>query len=460
MSRSTALLAAIALVWALLLVFQSTAGPVDGYVPAHVGRDGASVGLGPSLHGWFAQPLLNALGSIGVHAVYAALIFVLALLAALVQGTDVPRAVALVLAALIGLTALVNLPYLSNDLYLYGVMGEMQAHGIHPYENAPLQNYPPGALERIPWTSQTAAYGPLALNLFHLPASLAQDYSTRFWLLKSLLALPWLAALAIAARRSNRALAWIALSPLLWFEVLQSGHLEGWIGLALMVAVFAAQRGGRPGAMLVGASLALAVCMKLSAVVVLGAFGVHAYRRRDGTLPYVAVAFVLVAAALYIPHWKGAATFEGARVESLKVLRSIPALIAQTTGMSAQATRSLAAIGSVVALLTGSIVRWRGSSLATACVATLLVQAFLGRTFFQPWYLATAWMLVTPDLFGARDESWYMNPRLWSVLGVSALVGGYGVFLLSRSVSPGYQALSIAIILLPAAASLRWWHRT
>ena len=75
--------------------------------------------------------------------------------------------------AALGVLCFFDLPYLSNDLYLYLAHGDMlERQGFSPYVAIPQRHFPPDALAGIPWTAQTSAYGPAALLMFRAASAL------------------------------------------------------------------------------------------------------------------------------------------------------------------------------------------------------------------------------------------------------------------------------------------------
>jgi hypothetical protein len=82
-----------------------------------------------------------------------------------------------------------NLPFLSNDLYLYRLHGQMLTEqGRSPYAERPMECFSQEILENVPWTDQHSPYGPVALALFAAATSISDGSVLQFWLLKIVLA--------------------------------------------------------------------------------------------------------------------------------------------------------------------------------------------------------------------------------------------------------------------------------
>lgn len=469
--------------WLALLLVQALCLPFDGYVIPHVRAEGGTVAIGP----WINRVLLEAVDRLfsyrTVLVTYGGLLVVVslyssALIAWVMNAKDVTlealrRPLSLVWLVL-AVCTIFNFTYLSNDLYLYRLYGQMvNVLHLNPYDAVPIEQFSADNIVNVPWTDQNAAYGPAALFVFGLTSRIAGGIVAQFWLMKSALVLPWVAILLALAMSKGigkatklRSMAWIGLSPVLLLEVCQNGHLEGWIGFLFLGAVLVLDKVSYPRIAAAGLLFGLACAVKLTALVALAAIAVHILLSRramrdswkDGALASAVFGLtaLITLAACYGPFWVGIETFDGLRVESDKVLRSIFALLRDQLGVGSTWIRGLALLGLVTACASGALTYWKRRRLSEAIVVSLAIQAYLGRTFFQPWYLAAMiFVAVAPRLLDARDagaDSTRLSrvERALLVAGAFAIAGSYTGMIVTQSRSENVLLTStFAIVLLP-----------
>lgn len=465
MVRGGGLLAGVVALWLALLAFQAFGAPFDGFVPTHAQRPGAGIALGPAIHGVLAPPRLAMLYALCLATVSCAMVWVIRAL----RGHP-PLAASAVAVAFLAATAIFNLPYLSNDVYLYLVHGEMLAAlDVNPYVAAPAQHFPREVLRGVPWTEQTAPYGPAALLMFRAARVLSAGFVSNFWILKTLIALPWIALLSwLAASGGLRAperafaLVWLGLNPLLLLEIGQNAHLEGWTGALLLLALLSLGRPTVAWTAISGALWGLAAAFNLSMLVVGGALVAGVLGKRRVLLAGVLLAAALaMLAAAYFPLWAAWDTFSGVRTESMKSIRSVHALLRHYAGATPEAVQGLGLAGFTLALVAGGFVAAR-RRMADGVLAALALHAVIGRTFFQPWHLGPLlFVALVPRLARAAGSEDLKTPAeplntgevALLVASASALVGGYGVLIAAGNRAPAAQAVSLAVALLPPAAA-------
>lgn len=443
-------MALVLVLWCTLMVFQAATGPRDGIVATYDRQAGIETGVSaltvedidPEVAGrWLAVLLLVA---------------TLALVATQWQPVPDRRITAGFLVALALLTTL-ELPQLSNDLFLYRTTGELIADGANPYLVTPAGHFGDDALRGIPWTQQLTPYGPLAVACFGLLAGSDASLVREFWLFRAAMAAPWLILLAALWRRgvSPAALWMLGASPLLLLEVVQSGHLDGWLGI-LLVSVAALSSRTAPGTgsrALLAVAIIAAVSIKLSGLVVLGAVAVAlsghpAWGARRAAI--LGLACLIGCAAMWVPWWTGPEVLDGLRSESAKVLQSVFQVL-HVPGRSASV---LANAGSAAALVLGGWLVRRGWSLAPAMIAALIVHAVLGRTFLQPWYFVAPLMLagwcVARGTRPAGAAGALIHPAFWAAASIGLIFGGYALVFATHSISQGIQTANVALMLIPA----------
>lgn len=157
------------------------------------------------------------------------------------------RAVLAVSAALL-IVGVARWPRDSTDIWSYAAYGRMVSHyGASPYRHVPVEFSNDRAIRRVKptWQNTSSVYGPLWNGVSAGVVSVTQTHlkSTRIWF-QSLAALSvFLAVLLIGRRtRSPAAAALIGLNPLVIYDVVNGGHNDALVGLALLVGVLLASR--------------------------------------------------------------------------------------------------------------------------------------------------------------------------------------------------------------------------
>jgi alpha-1,6-mannosyltransferase len=188
-------------------------------------------------------------------------------------------------------------PVLEDDHYRYLWDGYRFAVSGSPYAEAPADHFADpevpesfqAVLDHVNYPTVPTIYGPVCQVLFLLGYAIAP---AQVWALKAILLVLDLAALAMLARlAAPPALLLYAWCPLLVQELAFTGHVDS-AGLFLLVAALLAFRRRRDAAL--GALLALAVGVKLPALVAVPALLLRASRR-------AAAAFAATLVLLHLP---------------------------------------------------------------------------------------------------------------------------------------------------------------
>jgi len=194
-----------------------------------------------------------------------------------------------VLSAVLLLVAVARWPRDSTDVWSYAAYGRMVSHyGASPYRHVPVEYSNDRAIRRVKptWQNTSSVYGPLWNGISAGVVSVTQTHllSTRIWF-QTLAALSvFLAVLLIARRtRSPAAVALIGLNPLVIYDVVNGGHNDALVGLALLVGVLLASR---ERFKLAALAIALGALVKLVALLGLVALIVWIVRKR-GVRPAV-----------------------------------------------------------------------------------------------------------------------------------------------------------------------------
>jgi alpha-1,6-mannosyltransferase len=178
-------------------------------------------------------------------------------------------------------TAVWTPPRTSNDLWSYEMYGRMvTVHGVSPYDHVPAEFRSDPFAHRVSprWMHRASVYGPLFVGVATAGAWVAgpSPLSARLFF-QAFAALALLITLVVVWRttRSLAALVFLGLNPVLVVIVVNGGHNDALIGLALLVATLLAFR-RRPRA--AGALIGLAALIKLTAGLALVGLVLWAWR--------------------------------------------------------------------------------------------------------------------------------------------------------------------------------------
>ena len=212
------------------------------------------------------------------------------------------RPLAFVIGALL-LIAVAIPPHFPSDIRAYEADGRIVAH----YHRNPYV-VPPGALAPDPAFlhvhDATAPYGPLFIGGAAVvsEASRSVPETERLWYQAgAAIAIGAALVLLWRARRSSAALVLVGLHPVVAGVIVNGGHNDAFIGLALLAAVLAAERRQFGGA---GAILAAAMLVKVTAGLALIPMAAWVMTRhgRRALVPFLApAAIVVVPITLAVP---------------------------------------------------------------------------------------------------------------------------------------------------------------
>jgi hypothetical protein len=292
---------------------------------------------------------------------------------------------------------------LSHDVYSYVDYARLGVrHGLDPYVNPPLAAPSDPAYADVTWTEATSAYGPLftlaTYPLAWLPVGVAVA------VLKAVAALSVLGIAALVSRLAAwrgvdplRAVAFVALNPLVLVHVVGGAHNDGVTMLLAMLSVAALLSARELSA---GAALAGAIATKLSAAL-LAPFALIGTARRSRFLAGAGIASIAVAAAAWIAFgwdWTHGFGLAGEN-QSRTSYMSIPILAARLTGLDPDTTRLAAAVIFLAAI--GCLLAWTwrdGDWVRASAWATLAL--LLATAWLLPWYLI--WLLPLAAI--SRDK--------------------------------------------------------
>jgi alpha-1,6-mannosyltransferase len=315
------------------------------------------------------------------------------------------RAVLIVTLALL-VVAVTYWPRNSTDIWSYAAYGRMVSHyGASPYRHVPVEYSNDRAIRRVKpmWQNTASVYGPVwnGISAGVVSVTGTARLPTRMWF-QALAALSvFLAALLIARRtRAPAAVALIGLNPLVIYGIVNGGHNDALVGLALLAGVILATRERFVLATLV---IALGALIKLVALLGLVGLVVWIWRKRG---PRPAAVSAGVAGGVVATGYAlsgGLDALKPLQEARLQMSRNSIWLLSGADGrtkllgldrvqlgpdfLQPAATLSMIA----VLVLAGILVACRvGDRTPTLVVGSALVAYLLAATYVLPWYVAWA----------------------------------------------------------------------
>jgi glycosyl transferase family 87 len=299
-------------------------------------------------------------------------------------------------------------PRNSTDLWSYAAYGRMTSeYGASPYRHTP-SDFPNDPVERrvAPmWQDTESVYGPMWNGISAAVVSVTgtDGRQTRI-AFQSLAALAAFLAVLLIARRTRdpAAVALIGINPVIVYAVVNGGHNDALVGLALLAGVLLASRDRFA---LAGLAIAAAALVKIIALLGLAALVVWLLRKR-GVRPAAITTGIAgggVALGYAFTGWlDGVAPLREAR---LHISHNSIWLLANSQGrtnlfgigrfyrFSTDYLESAATVSSVVVLVLAAILVWGRlrDHTPTLIVASALVAYLLAATYILPWYVA--WVL-------------------------------------------------------------------
>lgn len=337
-------------------------------------------------------------------------------------------------AILVHAAAALALPYSSNDIFSNLAYGRMLRLGINPYLAGP-SALPAGdpflSLVGSRWVDTPSVYGPVNLVL-NWVAGRADTVASAMAIYKlevfATSVATVFAAYGVCRRHLKGAaaaggFAFLALNPLLVYEVSGQAHNDGVMVLGLLLFVWAALEDRE---LLAITFLSLAFYAKFAVAPVLGLYLVSLLRRA----PFKAVLAAALAAglgvALFAPFWHGLATLMGpltaVSADSTRVTHSytdVLCSVGELFGESWRVWTYRLCWGAGTALLLGlaarAISRVRSvESVLHESLVYLLCYGLVAAPWYLPWY--GTWLL--PLALVERDARWRKLVAIYSGLGV------------------------------------------
>ena len=325
-------------------------------------------------------------------------------------------------------------PRTSSDLWSYTMYGRMvTVYDKSPYEHVPAEFRPDPFVRRVSprWRHRASVYGPLFVGVSAVGAWVAGPSALSARLFFQLLAALALTVTLVVVWRTTRRLAaliFLGLNPVLVVIVVNGGHNDALIGLALLVAVLLALR-RRPGA--AGALIGVAALIKLTAGLALIGLVLWAWRHqlKRFALTVAGTAGIVVCAG-YLPVLASASHVLGVADKTVTngspwnwlvdrllhhdAWRNVPRPLVPNDTLT-----TFFYVGAAAVLLMATILGWlAGKSRRPEPAVGVAVAAYpFGAEYALPWY--SAWALPA----FAHDRLTTLGAVVWlqSIVALAAL---------------------------------------
>ncbi len=307
----------------------------------------------------------------------------------------------------------------SGDLWSYAMYGRIVAvHHASPYSTSPASFPNDPFLARVGhgWRDTPSVYGAVFVGYAGVGALVAggSELAARLYFQLGAAACV-LGALALVWRRtrSPAAVAWLGLNPLIVVELVNGGHNDAMVGLAVLASVLAAEKGRhRTSGVLIG----LAGLVKLSAgLAVVGL--VPWLWRRDGRRAACSVAgsagLVVVAGTVPFGRAARALIADPGQISRASVWQLPHHLLGEGSGLgrtlgldpgTVSSVLSVAALVAVAALAVRAATAASDDGSPAGAVASSLLAYGVAGAYVLPWY--SAWWLPAAALQHRSRIAW------------------------------------------------------
>jgi len=333
-------------------------------------------------------------------------------------------------------------PRTSNDLWSYTMYGRMvTVYDTSPYDHVPAEFRPDPFVHRVSarWRHRSSVYGPLFVGVSALDTLVAGDSVLWSRLLFQLLAAAALGAILVVVWRTTRhlaALIFVGLNPVLAVIVVNGGHNDALVGLALLLATLLALRRRAPAA---GALIGLAALVKLTAGLALLGLVLWAWRHGRRRFAVVATATTaLVVFVGYLPflvsasHVLGDADKTVTNASPWNVLvdallhhdawRNVPRPLVPNDTLT-----TVFFLGAATVLLLGTILAWLAAAerRAEPAVGVAVASYPVAAEYAYPWYAAWALpVFAAGGLTALSGVVWLQSVVMLAALKLPLVVRG------------------------------------
>jgi hypothetical protein len=314
--------------------------------------------------------------------------------------------------ALVFLVAVAEPPHTSNDLWSYTMYGRMVSqYGDSPYDKVPVDFRSDPFFARVSplWQHRGSVYGPVFVGYAAAGTALAGNsvlLDRLFFQLTAAIAAAAVLWLVWRRTRSVAALVWLGLHPLLGPIIVNGGHNDIVIGLAVLgAALLARRRLGWAAGLVIGA----AALIKLTTLLALVGLVLWAWRHRERRLAVTATVATAATVTLgYLPFLRGASHVLTGADKTLTpsspwnplgeallgrdAWRGVPNPLGHNGTLTAIFFASLFVVG-VLALTVG----WRAarSRRPEAAIGATTAAYTVAAEYSFPWYAAWALPVLT-----------------------------------------------------------------
>jgi Glycosyltransferase family 87 len=311
---------------------------------------------------------------------------------------------------LLAVVAVATPPKGSNDLWSYVMYGRvLSVHHANPWVQAPSRFASDPFLARVSlgWRSTRSVYGPVFVSFAAVVAMVARSSALVARLcIQGAMAGAVVGALLLIKRatRSNAAVLWLGLQPVVWMSGVNGGHNDSLVGLAVLGAAMLAHRRRATTAGIVLGLAALTKLTALLALVGIAPWMLTVHGRTEARRAVVACGAVVVAGIALAPASIGvllSSNHNVSRASTWNLINTylVPVHVRAHGGWSVDALIAAATIMVVAlaALLALRLRRERDPYLPAAATTAAYTAA---GSYVLPWY--SMWSLPT---FAAARET-------------------------------------------------------
>jgi hypothetical protein len=362
-----------------------------------------------------------------------------------------PVALTMAAVAVCVLTAVAVWPKGSHDMWSYAIYGRMASvHHANPYFHAPAEFGGDPLLRLVTWQHTRSVYGPLftLLSMGIATVTGASPLATRLAYQGMAGAAVLVLAVVVGRRRGSAGLLVVGLNPAVLLYVVNGGHNDALVAVALLACVLSIERGASGRAAGWGA---VAASIKLVALLPVGALVVWMVRRHGVAAAAKMAAVVGAALVAGYSVFGGAAALRPVLAASQMVSRaSLVGVLGRSNPIVMLAPL---AVGAVLVLATSAATP---SNRATVVAAAAVGAYLLCAAYVLPWYVV--WGLPMAALL---LRTWVGRVLWWQSL---ALVVAYqyrpAIHLdrldeLLRATSSGVAVFDLAAVVVLAALAVR-----
>lgn len=304
------------------------------------------------------------------------------------------------------LVAVIVPPQSSRDLWSYAVYGRaVSVYHESPYTHVPREHPRDVAVRHSNpvWGGTASVYGPVFTAVSAAGTAVAGNSPLRIRLFFQLLAAACVCAILVLLERWGAppgALAFVGLNPLIAASIVNNGHNDLLVGVAVLAAVVMARE--RRGAA-VGALMALGCLVKVAALVPFGAVVVWLWFRDRVAAVWAAVAGGAVFVVGYLAGGGRAALAPLGKASNLISENSWWDALSDVRRSAGEPSRPLIWVTVAVVLVVVSL-GWQRRTDPVAVTGATVLAYILAAPYVLPWYVG--WILPVLALTWRSRLTW------------------------------------------------------